>query len=46
MLRKETTSATNEIDNLKKFIKRNKKEAESQNKEYIMGKKIAEEANN
>jgi hypothetical protein len=46
MLRKETTSASTEIDNLRKFIKRNKKEAELQNREYIMGKKIAEEANN
>ena len=46
MLRKETTSATTEIDGLKKSIKRNKKEAEAQNREYILGKKIAEEANN
>jgi hypothetical protein len=46
MLRKEMTSAGVEIDTLKKSIKRNKREAEQQNREYIMGKKVAEEANN
>ena len=46
MLRKEMTSASNEIDTLRKNIKKNKKEAELQNREYILGKKVAEEANN
>jgi predicted nucleic acid-binding Zn-ribbon protein len=40
------TSATIELDSLKKGIKKNKREAENQNKEYILGKKVAEEANN
>jgi hypothetical protein len=40
------TSSFNEIDGLKKKIKRNKREAEQANHEYIMGKKVAEEANN
>ena len=44
--RKEMTSSLNEIANLKKNIKRNKSEAEKQNHEYIMSKKVAEEANN
>lgn len=46
LLRKEMTSNLNEIATLKKNIKRNKLEAEKQNHEYIMGKKVAEEANN
>jgi transposase len=44
--RKEMTSSLNEIATLKKNIKRNKSEAEKQNHEYIMSKKVAEEANN
>ena len=40
------TSSLNEIATLKKNIKRNKSEAEKQNHEYIMSKKVAEEANN
>ena len=46
LFRKEMTSSLNEIATLKKNIKRNKVEAEKQNHEYIMGKKVAEEANN
>ena len=45
-LRKEMSSSLNEIANMKKNIKRNKQEAEKQNHEYIMSKKVAEEANN
>ena len=45
-LRKELTSSSNEVNGLKKNIGKTKKEAESQNKEYVMGAKIAEEANN
>ena len=46
MLRKEMSSVSSEIEGLKKNIKKNKKEAENQNRDYIMGKKVAEEANN
>ena len=45
-LRKELTSADNEVFKLKSNIKRAKKEAESQNKDYVIGKKISEEATN
>ena len=45
-LRKELTSATGEVYRLKKNIGKTKKEAEYQNKDYIVGKKISEEANN
>jgi hypothetical protein len=34
------------VGNLKKNIGKTKKEAEVNNKEYIMGAKVAEEANN
>ena len=40
------SSSFTEIANMKKNIKRNKQEAEKQNHEYIMSKKVAEEANN
>ena len=46
VLRKELSSAIGEVDRIKKGIKRAKKEAEGQNKEYILGKKFSEEANN
>ena len=45
-LRKELTSANGEIDRLKKRIKRTKKDAEGHNKDYVLGKKVAEEASN
>jgi len=40
------TSANGEIDKLKKKIKRTKREAENQNKDYVLGKKVSEEASN
>jgi chromosome segregation ATPase len=46
VLRKELTSAIGEVDRIRKGIKKAKKEAESQNKDYIVGKKVTEEANN
>lgn len=46
VLRKELTSAINEVQRVKKNIKKAKKEAELQNKDYIIGKKFSEEANN
>lgn len=46
MLRKELTSAIGEVDRVKKGIKKAKREAENQNKDYVVGKKISEEANN
>ena len=46
VLRKELTSSTNEVTNLKKHIGKAKREAENQNKEYVLGSKVAEEANN
>ena len=45
-LRKEISSAQYEVFKLTSNIKKAKKEAESQNKEYIVGKKIYEEASN
>jgi hypothetical protein len=45
-LRKELTSAIGEVDRIRKNIKRAKKEAENQNKEYVVGKKVSEEASN
>lgn len=45
-LRKELASAQMEVGNLKKNIGKAKNKAEVQNKDYIVGKKIAEEANN
>jgi chorismate mutase len=45
-LRKELLSAFNEVTNLKKNIGKTKTKAEVQNKEYIVGAKVAEEANN
>jgi chromosome segregation ATPase len=45
-LRKELTSANHEVNRIEKTIKRTKREAEGQNKEYVVGKKIYEEANN
>jgi len=45
-LRKELASAQMEVGNLKKNIGKAKNKAEIQNKDYIVGKKIAEEANN
>jgi hypothetical protein len=46
LLRKEQTSTENEIEGLRKNIKKFKREAEKQNHEYILGKKVAEEASN
>jgi hypothetical protein len=46
VLRKELSSAIMQVFNLNKNIKKAKKEAENQNKEYVIGKKISEESNN
>jgi len=46
VLRKELSSAVGEVSRIKNGIKKAKREAENQNKEYIVGKKIAEEGNN
>lgn len=46
MLRKELTSSRNECDRYEKAIKKSKKEAEIQNKDYQNVSKIAEETNN
>ena len=46
MLRKELSSANGEVDKLKKGIKKTKREAEFQNKDYVLGKKVHEEASN
>jgi chromosome segregation ATPase len=46
LLRKEQTSTFNEIESMRRNIRKFKKEAEKQNHEYILGKKVAEEANN
>jgi hypothetical protein len=46
VLRKELSSAIGEVERIKRGIKKAKKEAEGQNKEYILGKKFSEEANN
>ena len=46
VLRKELRSANGEIGKLKNRIDDAKKDAESKNSEYIIGKKIAEEGNN
>lgn len=46
VLRKELTSAEGEVFRMKNNIKKAKREAENQNKEYIVGKKISEEGNN
>ena len=46
VLRKELTSATGEVTRIKKNIKKAKSGAENQNKEYVLGKKISEEASN
>lgn len=45
-LRKELSSALLEINGLDNNIKKTKKVAEKQNKEYVIGNKIAEEATN
>ena len=45
-LRKELTSAEGEVTRLKTNIKKTKREAENQNKDYIVGKKVSEESNN
>lgn len=44
-LRKELTSSEGEVTRLKNNIKKAKREAENQNKDYIVGKKVAEESN-
>jgi len=46
MLRKELTSSRNECDRYEKTIRKSKKEAEIQNKDYQNVSKIAEETNN
>jgi len=46
MLRKELTSSRNECDRYEKTIRKSKKEAELQNKDYQNVSKIAEETNN
>ena len=40
------TSSKNEVKKLTRGIKRTKEEAENSNKEYVLGKKIAEETSN
>lgn len=45
-LRKELASAESEVVKLTKNIKKCKREAEGQNKEYVMGKKVSEDLNN
>lgn len=45
-LRKELTSAGGEVFRLKKHIIKTKREAETHNKEYVVGKKVYEESNN
>jgi hypothetical protein len=45
-LRKELSSAFTESHKLKKNITKTKREAESQNKDYVSGKKVSEEVNN
>ena len=46
MLRKELTSSKNECYRYEKAIKKSKKDAENQNKDYQAVSKIAEETNN
>lgn len=46
VLRKELTSANSEVERIHKKTKKAKKEAELQNKDYVLGKKVSEEANN
>lgn len=45
-LRKELQSSQNQVGNLKKNIGKTRRDAENQNKDYIVGKKVAEEAHN
>lgn len=46
MLRKELTSSKNECTRYDKSIKKSRREAEAQNKDYQAVSKIAEETNN
>ncbi len=46
VLRKELTSANQEVERITKKTKKARKEAELQNKDYVLGKKVSEEANN
>lgn len=45
-LRKELSSSSTEVVVLKKNIGKTKRDAETLNKDYIVGKKVAEEASN